>query len=87
MHNSQMGMIETLESIPLEDARRLIASGTYGKPGSENDQIAKAWLARKDTELAESRHRESISIARWTLVAAIAATVVAAIGAAIAWYR
>jgi len=57
-------MIERLESMPLEEARRAIATGAFGDIGSPNHDICKSWLQARDTALQHSRDSEVLGLSR-----------------------
>lgn len=57
-------MIERLESMPLEEARRAISTGAFGDIGSPNHVICMSWLQAQDTSLQHSREDEALDVSR-----------------------
>ena len=67
MDNAQKAMIEKLESMPFEEARRAILTGTIVYTGEQNSplhDIALSWLSGKDAALRSAREAEGLSIAK-----------------------
>ena len=56
--------IARLEAMPLEQARRELASGTFGNIGSPNHTFASSWLAVKEAELRDAREAETLSVSK-----------------------
>ena len=77
-------MIERLEAMPLEQARRAIASGSFGDVGSPNHDFCLSWLSAKESAIREEREEESLYISRKALRNSIWATIIAAIALIIA---
>ncbi len=67
MDESQKKMISHLDSLPLSEARSLVAAHHYGKPGSVNQNLCESWLASKEAEQQEIHESESLSISRKAL--------------------
>ena len=64
MSESDKNFIARLEAMPLEQARRELASGTFGGIGSPNHTFASSWLAAKEAEFRDAREAETLSIAK-----------------------
>ena len=77
MNNAQREMIERLESMPLEQARRALASGSFGDVGSPNHDFCLSWLSAKESAVREAREEESLSVSRKALRNSIGATIIA----------
>ena len=67
MDEPQKKMISHLDSLPLSEARSLVATHHYGKPSSVNQTLCESWLASKETEQRELNESESLSISRKAL--------------------
>jgi hypothetical protein len=85
MSESDKKFIAKLEAMPLEQARRELASGTFGRVGSPNHSFALSWLAVKEAEFRDSREasfqrsmRRAVRIDR---IIAMIAIIIAAIAA------
>ena len=82
-------IIDQLDSMPINEARKAIASGQFGSPGRPGRAFASELLASKEAEERDKRKAESLSISRKALFMAKAANIWAAIAtliAAIAMY-
>ena len=64
MRQAELQMIERLESMPLEDARRAISTGVFGDIGSPNHDICMSWLQAQDITLQHSRESEALGLSR-----------------------
>jgi hypothetical protein len=84
MNNAQREMTELLEAMSLEQARRAIASGSFGDVGSPNHEFCSSWLSAKESTAREEREEESLSISRKALRISIWATIIAAIALIVA---
>jgi hypothetical protein len=79
MTPSERDLLERLESMPLEEARRAIHTRAFGNSfDSPNHEFCLSWLRSKDEELLI---RRSSSTERWARHAAYAAYAAAAIAA------
>jgi hypothetical protein len=73
-------LIESLESMPFEEARSKILKEEMGNQiGSPNHQICLSWLSLKESKLSENRGAETVRWARHAAYAAYAAAIMAAI--------
>jgi type IV secretory pathway component VirB8 len=86
LNNSDKEMIARLEKMPIEQARRELASGTFGAVGSPNHRFASSWLAVKEAEerdkqdaFNESISRKALRNSNWANIIAISAIVIAII--------
>jgi len=77
MNDSDRQVIARLEAMPLEQARREVASGNFGRPGSVNHGFASLWLSVKESEERDKREAESLSISRNALRISYAAIIIA----------
>lgn len=77
MNNSDRLVVAQLEAMPLDQGRRELASGTFGRPGSLNHSFASSWLAVKEAEERDKREAESLSISRKALQISYAAIIIA----------
>ena len=57
-------IIDTLDSMPINDARKAIASGQFGSPGRPDRTFASELLATKEAEERDKREAETLSIAK-----------------------
>ncbi len=87
MNSSDKKFIAQLEAMSLEQARRELASGVFGKPGSGNHTFASSWLAVKEAESRDKREETMLSLTRSAkniataaMIIAIAASIIAIIG-------
>jgi hypothetical protein len=67
MDESQKKMTSHLDSLPLSEARGLVAAHHYGKPGSVNQNLCESWLATKEADQRELHESESVSISQKAL--------------------
>ena len=67
MNRSEQEMIDRLESMPLSEARRAIATGLFGDIGSPNHAFCTSWLQAKDAELLHARESESLDLSKQAL--------------------
>jgi hypothetical protein len=79
-------IINTLNSMSIEEARREIAEGKFGDIGSQDHFFASSWLAVKESAERDKRdlRTESISLkalrnSTWANVIAISAIIIAII--------
>lgn len=84
LNNSDRQFIAKLEAMTLEEARRDLASGTFGRQGSPNHTFASSWIAIKEAEERDKRDDRIESISRnalrnsnWANIIAIIATIIA----------
>jgi hypothetical protein len=84
LNTSDKKVIAQLENLTLAQARRELASGTFGRPGSGNHDFASSWLSVKEAEERDKREAESLSISRRALSMAKIANIWAAIATLIA---
>jgi len=92
MNDSDRRFIAQLEAMTLEAARRELASGTFGRPGSGNHTFASSWLAVKETEERDKRDARIESISRkalrnssWANIIAISAIILSIIAILLPW--
>jgi hypothetical protein len=64
MNKASREMIARLEAMPMEEARRAIASKEFGDIDSPNHRTANAWLSAREAELREANEAEVIRVAR-----------------------
>jgi hypothetical protein len=64
MSDSDKKVIACLDNMTLEQARRELAWGTFGSPGSPNHDFASQWLAVKEAEERDKRDAETLDIAK-----------------------
>lgn len=64
MSNGDKKMIACLDNMTLEQARRELAWGRFGDPGSPNHDFASKWLEVKEAEERDNRDLDAISIAK-----------------------
>jgi hypothetical protein len=81
MNESDKKFVAYLDSIPLERARRELASGAFGSVGSPKQYFASSWLAVKEAEARDERESRIESISRKALRIAIIAIVLSTITA------
>lgn len=88
MNNAYRHLIEELEAMSLDQARKTIASGQLGAIGSPNHSVASEWLAAREATARDTREDASLSVARkalsnsrWANVIAIAALVISTLTA------
>jgi hypothetical protein len=55
MNKNDKAFVERLEAMTLEQARRELASGKFGRPGSPNHDFASQWLTVKEGEEQDKR--------------------------------
>ena len=86
LNKSDKAVIARLEEMPLEQARRELASGAFGAAGSPNHDFASQWLAVKEADAREKRDNRIDSISRkalrnstWANIIAIIAVICSAI--------
>lgn len=70
-------MIDRLEAMPLEQARRELASSTFGAVGSPNHRFASSWLAVKEAEERDIRDTRIESLSRKALFNSRIANIIA----------
>jgi|SRR3546814_822352 len=94
MRRPEQQMIERLEAMSLDEARRMIATGGFGDIGSPNHSFCMSWLQAKDVELQHARESEALAISRDALSnsklatrIAIAALILTLIGFGIQYYQ
>lgn len=88
MNNAHRQLIETLEAMPLDQARKAIASGQFGAIDSPNHSVASAWLAAREATVRDAREDETLSVARkalsnsrWANIISIVAVVISTLTA------
>ena len=79
MNEGDKNFIARLEAMPLEQARREIASGKFGRVGSPDHDFASSWLAVKEAELQEGRDSRLESMSRKALRNSTVANIIAII--------
>ena len=86
MNASDKKVIAQLEAMTLEQARRELASGTFGNPGSGNHTFASSWLDVKESGERDKRsdRSETISLkalrnSTWANIIAIIAIILSII--------
>jgi hypothetical protein len=92
---TQADMIKELERLGEKTVRTRLLNGDYGQPGSINYECVNAWLSSSESERAEAREAENLSISRKALRTAERAFIIAIIAIvfstvtaiAIAWYQ
>lgn len=89
LNESDKKVIAQLEAMTLKQARKALASGTYGTPGSGNHDFASSWLSVKEAEEQDKRDLESLSISRKALrisyIAIIIATIAIVLPIVVMW--
>jgi hypothetical protein len=92
MNASDKEVIAQLEAMTLEQARREIASGTFGRPGSGNHDFASKWFTVKEAESRDKRDASVDSISRkalrnsnWANIIAFLAFLLSALAIALSW--
>lgn len=68
MNRHQKEMVNRLEAMSIEQARREIASGSFGDIGSPNHAFASSWLSVKEATLRDAREAKTASLARKLLL-------------------
>lgn len=76
MNKYDSNLVERLESMAIDEARKAIAAKEFGDIGSENHSFCSSWLAVKESEDRDKREK---TILAWSVVSAIAAICAAAI--------
>jgi len=86
MSDSDKKFIACLDNMTLQQARRELAWGTFGNPGSPNHDFASQWLAVKEAEEQDKRDariesisRKALHNANWANIIAISAIIIAII--------
>jgi hypothetical protein len=89
MNNHEKEMIARLEAMPLNEARREIASGgtAFGNIGSPDHAFCSSWLGAKEATSNDKRTEETLLIARWGIAIAIAALVLSVISIGVALFK
>lgn len=72
-------IIDRLDSLPLEQARKELASGTFGDIDSPNYNFCYSWLSVKEAALRDANAKEAARWARYAAYAAYTAAILAAI--------
>ena len=88
-------LIKDLEQLGERTVKTQLLNGNYGHPGTGTYGHVKDWLSSKESERAEARAEESLSISRkarrisiWAIVIAIIAMLLSpAIAIIIAWFQ
>ena len=80
-------IIDHLESMPFQKARKEITNGTFATITSENHSVSLSWLSGKEAELRDAREAKMLAltlsakrIAFSAMIIAIIATIIAIIG-------
>lgn len=81
MNNQEKADVAQLEAMSIDQARRAIASGTFGGIGSERYDFCFSWLAAKEASIRENREEETLRIARRANKLAFAAMILSVITA------
>lgn len=63
LNTSDKKVIAQLEAMTLIQARRELASNTFGKPGSGNHSFASSWISIKESEERDTRESKTLAIA------------------------
>jgi len=86
MSDHDRKLIEELESMPLDQARKNIHDGKYGDVGSPVYLVASAWLAEQDRQSMFLLNKEQVRLSNITLFwarhaaySAYAAAIIAAV--------
>jgi CHASE3 domain sensor protein len=88
-------MIKELQQLGEKTVKTRLLNGDYGQPLSINYECVNAWLSSTESERADARAEESLSISRkalrnskWATVIAIIAIVLSTMTAIIiAWFQ
>jgi hypothetical protein len=79
MNRSQKAMVERLDSMPLEEARKAVASGTLGNIDSPNYNFCLSWLSVKEALIRDANASDAAKWAKHAAYAAYLAAILAAI--------
>ena len=86
MSETDKVFIARLEAMSIEQARREIALGAFGRPGEPNHKFASSWLVVREAEERDKRDASTLSISRkalrnsnWANIIAISAIIIAII--------
>ena len=92
MSDSDKKFIAKLEAMPLEQARRELASGTFGNIGSPNHIFASSWLVVKESENRDNQDlriefisRKALRNSTWANIIAIIAMIIAVMAIIVPW--
>jgi hypothetical protein len=84
MNNKPPKTLACIDSMTLEEARRELASGTFGDLGSSTHSFALQWVLLREAEERDKRDSETLSISRkalrnssWANIMAISAIIIA----------
>lgn len=87
-------IIDQLNSMTINEARKAIASGKFGSPGRPDHAFALNWLAAKEAEERDSRDSRIESISRkalrnstWANIIAISAIILSISAIALQWLQ
>ena len=79
LNESDKKVIAQLEAMTLEQARKKLASGDFGKQGSGNHDFASSWLSVKEAEERDKRSERSETISLKALRTSTWANIIAII--------
>ena len=92
INNSDKSKNARLEAMPLEQARRELAGGTFGAVGSPNHSKASEWLTVKEAESRDNREsrlesmsRKALRNSNWANIIAIVAMIFSAMAIVEPW--
>lgn len=72
-------MVERLDSMSLEEARKSLASGDFGDIDSPNYNFCMAWLAVKESSVRDENATDAVKWAKHAAYAAYFAAILAAV--------
>jgi len=76
MNKHDSNLVERLESMTIDKARKAIAAKEFGDIGSPNHSFSLSWIEAKQEETREKREKR---ILLWSIVSALAASFAAVI--------
>jgi type IV secretory pathway component VirB8 len=79
MNRHQKEMVDRLDAMSLEEARKELASGKFGDIDSPNYSFCSAWLSVKEASLCNANASEAAKWARRAAYAAYAAAILTGI--------
>lgn len=83
LNKSEQNLVERLESMTIEDARKALAEKQFGDIGSPNHHFCSSWLSVKESERRDERDFVTLNWARYATYAAYAAAIIAAVSTVI----
>ena len=75
LNSSDKAFVEKINSLSIEEARKEVASGSFGAIDSPNFRFASMWLAVKEAEERDRRDAKIILFAKISALAAIVAAI------------